>query len=104
MSKPKLNFENAVISVDGEEFVVTEKDEQGELLGIHSLNDELKKFNGTEHLKLSIKVVGKKSERKQRKPNFKYTCKCGNTIVSKSDELEIQCLVCGEQFEKEEEK
>ena len=104
MSKQKLDFENAVLSVDGEEFVVTEKDEQGELLGIHNLNDELKKFTDTEHLKLSIKVVGKKSERKPRKPNFKYTCKCGNTIVSKSDELEVQCLVCGEQFEKVEEK
>ena len=104
MSKPKLDFENAVLSVEDGNYVVTEKDDDGELLQIHNLNDELDKFAGTEHLKLSIKVVGKKKESKPRKPNFKYTCKCGNTIVSKSDELEIQCLVCGEQFEKEEEK
>lgn len=103
MAKPKLDFSNSVISVENGKLVLTEKNEiDNSIVQAHNLDDELKKFANTEHLKLTVKV-GKKRASSPRASKFKYTCGCGNLIVSKSDVLNIKCLDCNEEFVKVEE-
>lgn len=103
MAKPKLDFENAIISVENGKLVLTEKDDVDENIAeTYNIEDELKKFANTEHLKFTVKV-GKKKASKPRAPKFKYTCQCGDIVVSKSEDLKIKCLVCNEDFVKVEE-
>ena len=89
-----LKFENAVITEQEGQLVVTE-DVEGNQVS-RNLTKELSIYFGVPNLNLKLTKTPKPTE---RKPQAKYICPgCGKKVTSKDDDLVIQCLTCNEEF------
>ena len=63
------------------------------------IKDLLKTLNEDDKISINVKEFKPKKE-SNRKPTFKYVCGCeGNMIKSGSEELNIRCNKCEQDFE-----
>ena len=90
-----LKFENAVITEQEGQLVVTEDIEGSQVS--RNLNKELSIYFGVPNLNLKLTKTPKPAA--EKKPVAKYVCPgCGKKVTSKDNDLEIRCITCNEEF------
>lgn len=97
MKSFKIN--KAVIKETDGKLTISNEEENFDLL------DEIKKFKDIEFVNFKLGKARNSSGggEKEKAKKYTYSCSCGNQIKSKSKDMQIKCLKCGEIFKIEEE-
>jgi hypothetical protein len=100
MASPKVEFKNAIISEENNQFRITTFDEvEGEVEV--NLTDEIRKFVDIDGV--NVKINKGKKGGANRKPTYKYKCpECERVIKSSEEDLAVKCMKCNEDFIKQE--
>jgi hypothetical protein len=94
----KIDVKNVILTENDGVFII--KGLEGEEVPFENLTNEIEDMIKLEK-PLNIKITkARNSTPGERQPKYKYQCGCENVITSKSESLEIECLVCHQRYEK----